>query len=338
MNRKHTFTVSKDIITTHGNTDLSRYVRKVIKYFLNLKCHKLLFSPELELLCHSAPHCQISVRLSDDDIKNIKKISKRYKKTLSDTVDNMLKLYKVIKTKRYSDDDVRKLNKRICLNSSQPNCPKITGNIIARKTEKIKLRLPNGNGTQTITSETLCKSIEYAPDNIYLPANEIKPLIQKFNDKYKSSDSEIIEARITKQQMSELNVLKRQISSLLGTKDKLSDVLKYCVMYYEENCLSNNNHKPIAFTVAGNKTDKCFDTMFQNALNICDDKTIIIEVCAGSCGVLPMYYKNNVKAYILNELDDERRNLIAKIKSDPYDLINGCQQVYNLRSRTNSLQ
>lgn len=336
MNRKHTFTVSKDIITTHGDTDISKYVRKAIKYFLDFKSpldlndYKLLFSPELELLCHPAPHCQVSIRLSDDDIKNIKKISECYEKTLSDTIDNMLKLYKVIKIKRYSDDDVRKLNKRICLNSSQPNCPKITGNIIARKTEKIKLRLPNGNGTQTITSETLCKSIEYAPDNIYLPANEIKPLIQKFNDKYKSSDSEIIEARITKQQMSELNGLKRQISSLLGTKDKLSDVLKYCVMYYEENFLSNNNRKPVSFTVAGNKTDKCFDTMFQNALNICDDKTIIIEVCAGSCGVLPMYYKNNVKAYILNELDDERRNLITKIKSDPYDLIDGCKQIYNL--------
>lgn len=43
-----------------------------------------------------------------------------------------------------------------------------------------------------------------------------------------------------------------------------------------------------------------------------------------------MYYKNNVKAYILNELDDERRNLITKIKSDPYDLIDGCKQIYNL--------
>lgn len=104
-------------------------------------------------------------------------------------------------------------------------------------------------------------------------------------------------------------------------------------MYYEEKHSSDKNEKkPVAFTVLGSKTYKCFNTMFKNALSICDGKTTVIEVCAGSCGVLPMYYNNNVKAYILNEIYKDRRELIAKIKSDPYDLINGCQQIYNLVS------
>lgn len=246
----------------------------------------------------------------------------------------MLQLYEIIQTKRYSVTEVRKLNERIHLNSSKPDCPKITGDIIAKKTKKIRLRLPNGNDSQTITKETLYKSIEYAPNNIHLSADEIRSLIQKFNDKYKSSASKIIEAKITEQQMTKLNGLNQQIATLLETTEKLSYVLKYCVMYYKKNCLLDNTGKPVAFTIPGNKTDKCFDTMLTNALSKCNNKTIVIEVCAGSCGVLPMYYNNNVKAYILNELDKDRHNLITKIKSDPYDLISGCQQVYNLVSNS----
>lgn len=336
MNGKcYTFTVSEDILTSHGNTDISKYVRKVIRYFFALKCYKLIASPEAKLLYNSAPHCQISVRLSDYDFKKIKRISKHYNKTLSDTIDSMLKLYKILTINNiYSPCDVSKLNERISINPPNLDCPKITGDIIAKKTDRIRLRLPKGNGTQTITSQTLSKSIEYVSENVHLSANEIKSLIQKFNDKYTSPDSKIIEARITEYQKAKLDGLQHQISALLKTKVQLSDVLKYSVMYYEENCLSDKNGKPVVFTVPGNKTDKCFDTMFTNALSECDEKTIVIEVCGGSCGVLPMYYNNNVKAYILNEIDDDRRNLIAKIKTCPYDLISACKQIYNLVSNS----
>ena len=230
----YTFTVSKSILTTHSNTNISQYVKETIKYFLDLKNsldlkssldlndYKLIFSPETELLFKPAQHCQISVRLSDDDVKTVKKISKHYNKNLSTTIDNMLQMYEIIQTKGYSAYDVLKLNERICLKSSKPDCPKITGDLIAKKTKKIKLRLPNGNNSQTITAETLYKSIEYAPDNIHLSADEIKSMIQKFNDKYKSSNSETIEARITEQQMDKLDRLKTQIASLLKTKNLFS--------------------------------------------------------------------------------------------------------------------
>lgn len=149
-NKCYTFAVSKDIIKAHSNTNISEYVREAIRYSFDLKCYKLIHSPETELLFNSAKHRPISVRLSSDDLKKIKKISKN----LSDTIDNMLKLYEIIQTKGYSDDDVRKLNERISLKSPpEPDCPKITGDIIAKKTKRIKLRLPKGNGTQTITAK-----------------------------------------------------------------------------------------------------------------------------------------------------------------------------------------
>ena len=92
----YTFTVSKGILTTLNNTNISQYVKDVIKYFFNSKCYKLIFSPEAELLFKSAQHCQISVRLSDNDFKKIKSISKRYNKSRSATIDNMLQPFNAL--------------------------------------------------------------------------------------------------------------------------------------------------------------------------------------------------------------------------------------------------
>ena len=295
-----TFTVTKDIITKHGNSDISPYIRDAINYFSKVKCYKLAFSPE---------------------IKKIKRISKRYDTTLSDTIDNMLKLYEIAKKYGFINDKnkpVIKLNKRVSINPSPIKRIKITEDILLDKPFSVKVRSPKVNGIQAIKGKDLYRSIEYAPDSIYLSAEELKSMLDAFDTEYNYPYGNTIETRITTQQMNKLNGLKAQIAAILSKKENLSDLLRYCVVYYKKNYPSKKPKcKPVAFTVPGNKTDKCFDTMFENALSICDDKIIIIEVCGGCCGVLPMYYNRNVKAYILNELDGKRRNLIIKIKSDP---------------------
>ncbi|MBO5320828.1 MAG: hypothetical protein J6B01_13660 [Ruminococcus sp.] len=330
-----TFTVTKDIIAKHSNSDISPYIRDAINYYFDLKLerHKLIFAPELELFIKPSKHCQISVRLSDKGIKKIKRISKRYHTTLSDTIDNMLKLYEIAKEYGFSNEAVIKMNKRVRINPSPIERIKITEDILLDKPFSVKVRSPKGNGIQAIKGKDLYRSIEYALDSIYLSAEELKSMLDAFDTEYNYPYGNTIETRITTQQMNKLNRLKVQIAAILSKKENLSDVLRYCVVYYKKNHFSEKPKcKPVAFTVLGSKTDKCFDTMFENALSICDDKIVVIEVCGGCCGVLPMYYNRNVKAYILNELDSKRRDLIAKIKSDPYDLINGCQQIHVLVS------
>lgn len=338
-NKNRSFTLSENIIIKYINSDISANIRDALNCYFNLKPKpdKLIFAPELDLLIKPSKHCQISVRLPNKDIKKIKRISKKYNTTLSDTIDNILKLYEIIKRYGFSDEDVIKMNEKVSLNPSPIERIKITEDFTPDRAIRVKLRLPKGNGTQAITSKDiyLYRSIEYIYDDIYVSAEELKTMLDNFNEKYNSPNSKLVETQITAPQMAKLNKLKVQIAHLLSTKENLSDVLKYCIMYYEENYFSKKpKRKPVAFTIPGNKTDKCFDTMFENALSICNDKITVIEVCAGCCGVLPMYYNPNVKAYILNELDEKRRNLIIKIKSEPYDLINGCQQVYNLINST----
>lgn len=339
-NKNHSFTLSENIIAKYSTSDISANIRDALNFYFNLKSkpNKLLFAPELNLLIKPSKHCQTSVRVPDDDITKIKRISKLYGANLSATIDNMLKLYEITEEYGFSDEDVIKMNEKVSLDPSPIERIKITEDFTPDRAIRVKLRLPRGNSTQAITSKDiyLYRSIEYVYDDIYVSAEELKTMLDNFNEKYNSPNSKLVETQITAQQMAKLNKLKVQIAHLLSTKENLSDVLKYCIMYYEEYYVSKKpEHKPVAFTIPGNKTDKCFDTMFENALSICNEKIIVIEVCAGCCGVLPMYYNKNVKAYILNELDDDRRKLIIKVKSDPYDLINGCQQVYNLiRSTT----
>lgn len=329
----NSFTLSADIIAKNisSTISISKYIRNCIRYVLKLKCYKLLFAPELDLLIKPSKHCQISIRFSQKTIRKIKRISKKYNSTHSNTIDNMLKLCEIIKEYGFSDEEVIKMNEKVSLNPSPIERIKITEDFTPDRVIRVKLRLPKGNGTQAITSKDIYRSIEYIYDDIYVSAEELKTMLDNFNEKYSSPNSKLVETQITAQQMAKLNKLKLQIAHLLSTKENLSDVLKYCIMYYEKNYFSKKSEqKPVAFTIPGNKTDKCFDTVFENALSICNDKITVIEVCAGCCGVLPMYYNPNVNAYILNELDEKRRNLITKIKSDPYDLINGCQQIYDL--------
>lgn len=326
--------IAKNISST---ISISEYIRNCIRYVLKLKCYKLLFAPELDLLIKPSKHRQISIRFSQKTIRKIKRILKKYNSTHSDTIDNMLKLCEIIKEYGFSDEDVIKMNEKVSLNPSPIERIKITEDFTPDRAIRVKLRLPKGNVTQSITSKDiyLYRSIEYIYDDIYVSAEELKTMLDNFNEKYNSPNSKLVETQITAQQMAKLNKLKVQIAHLLSIKENLSDVLKYCIMYYEKNYFSKKSEqKPVAFTIPGNKTDKCFDTVFENALSICNDKITVMEVCAGCCGVLPMYYNFNQKAYILNELDEERRNLIIKVKSDPYDLINGCQQVYNLINST----
>lgn len=328
---KTSITVSASITSSN----FSRHVSNVINEFIENDCLKAAFSSDMENVCPKPAKTRKTTiylcREMEKNLKKIKNLAQKLSIPYTVAISRMLDIKEYLVQNNIGIENLTKACQKISINSDAYKPKKISEILLPREECSVTLHIPqdcNSKNQQQITKFYLHDSIVYVPETLEIENFNLEKLRKDFKETYSINHKKAIKVNISKDLLDKLHNLIEQMNNIPNRKKtaNLQDVLRYCIQYFKYHNF-NFPYKPSVYDVPGSKIDKCFDNPLRNALSLCDEKTILLETCAGACKLLPFYYINAVKAYILNELDDKRRALIERIKSDPLKLIDECQKI-----------